>query len=311
MRPSRVTAALVVATAIMGVVAGAADARTLAEKKRQAQPVEYCEEKELPTDGEVEDPPVFPLEVQGLRFSRMHMPDYQETWTDSDVIPMLVTVENLTDAPTDAIVEINVCAPEEECLSFGVDMWTAPPHLQLQPGETRAMVAFTPEPVALGTYRVTFTLMDGQGQARDFYFGPYLRVGKADVRLDAVLADGQPVGERGKNEIRMADPEKGIELTARVSNQGFAPTALYAVFAIYVNRTCMDEVYGPSRMTESTRTEDFVVEPRRVEGGDEGIEIKALWARSNVVGDHTVSLRLFDMTGEQVGERLGMRLVVR
>lgn len=307
MRASRVAVVAVAAGVVLGMAAGA-QAR---KAKRPPKPVEYCEENELPTDGEVEDPPIFPLERQGLRFWPMHLPDYQEEWADSDLVPMLITVENTSDEPADAVVEVNVCAPEEECLSFGVDFWQVTPHMKLLPGEVRSTIAFTPDPVSLGVHRVTFTLLDGEGNGADFHFGPYLRVGKPEVRLDGVTADGQPVAERGKNEIRMTDPEKGIELSATVSNLGFAPTALYAVFAVYVNRTCMDEVYAPSRLTEATRTEDFVVEPRRVEGGDERIEIKGLWARSNVVGDHTVSMRLYDMTGEQVAERLGMRLVVR
>lgn len=299
MTPSRPTTRLVTAAALLCLAGSVAEGKTPRRPKVET-PIEYCEEEEFGTDGEAEEDDIFPLERRGLRFDPMSPPDYEPKIADSDVMPFHVTVLNGTEEPSDAIIEVNVCAAQEECMSFGADLWDTPPYMRLMPGERRSIVVWSPDPVTLGTHRVTVTLLDGKGNTTDFFFGEFLQVGEADVVLGDLTADGQPIGRRGTNKVRMADPERGVELSIDVSNKGFAPTALYAVFSIYVNRTCMDEVYAPTRLTEATRSKDFVVEPRRVEGGDEHIAIKGLWTRSNIVGDHIMSVQLFDETGQRI-----------
>lgn len=307
-RPMRVAMAALLLC--LGVVPGASAARR-PKLPKVVTPVEYCDEQEFGTRGEAEDPGIFPLERTGLRFDPMSPPDYATELDDSDMVPFHVTVVNGTDEPSDAILEINICGAQEECMSVGADLWEAPPYMRLLPGERRSVVVWTPDPVTLGSHRVAISLLDGENNGTDFFFGPFLKVGKAEVRIGAVSADGQAVKARGATQVRMNDPQKGVELSVDVSNQGFAPTALYAVFSIYVNRTCMDEVYAPTKLTEATRTKDFVVEPRRVEGGEEGVAIRGLWSRSNIVGDHIMTVQVFDETGEKLHEQRGIRMVVR
>jgi hypothetical protein len=286
---------------------GTADAR---KKSRVSRVVTNCDKDEEGAPGEEDEFPHF--REESLMFDPLAPPDYQTTFSEPpEPVPMSVTVLNATDMATDAIVEVTICALEEECISLGGDLGQWGTGMSLQPGERRTLLVWLEEPLSYGKHTVSFTLMDGSGNFADYHFGERIQVGESKVEMTDVVVDGQGLAKRKSNVIRMEDPERGVLMTVKVKNEGIAPEGVYAVFAINVDQDCIDEVYAPSRELDAPRDEDSRVEPVWVAPGTENVEVTGLWNRSNKVGQHTVSVLLFDQAGQLLGEQRGLRLRVR
>lgn len=194
--------------------------------------------------GDDRDDPM-PTARLGLQIDRVQSPEYRHHLDAPDHVVFQVTVWNAGDRPEAAALEIDTCRYPMGCVNQGTDVQATWPRWLLAPGERRAVLVWSEEPLDYGRHTVNIVLTDALGAVADRYHGHPIMVGDSEITIEHLEVGGRKATPRRRARLRDVPVTDGVPLTVEVTNTGTAPEAVSAVFVVDggTERTCGRELY--------------------------------------------------------------------